>query len=132
VKSLAAVEPFYDALMPELGLPRKRYAFVDDGGEWHEVSSDRRYNAVEYYEGPITGRTAFFIGFIERADHDGGLTRIAFRVECQRLPELRRLLERIGARDIEDSEDPEAYPALFFDDPGGTKLELVSRAPSVA
>jgi catechol 2,3-dioxygenase-like lactoylglutathione lyase family enzyme len=132
VKSLAAVESFYDALMPELGLPRKRFAFVDSDGEWHEVSSNRRYNAVEYYEQPATGRTLFFIGFIERPDHQPTFTRIAFRVDRERLPELERLLAEIGARSIERSEDPEAYPAIFFEDPGGTKLELVSRAPSIA
>jgi catechol 2,3-dioxygenase-like lactoylglutathione lyase family enzyme len=132
VKSLAAVEPFYDALMPELGLPRKRFSFVDNEGEWHEVSSNRRYNTVEYFEQPAPGRTACFIGFIERPDHQTGFTRLAFRVERERLSELEQLLTRIGARNVERSEDLEAYPAIFFEDPSGTKLELVSRAPSVA
>jgi catechol 2,3-dioxygenase-like lactoylglutathione lyase family enzyme len=132
VKSLAAVEPFYDALMPELGLPRKRFSFVDEDGEWHEVSSNRRYNTVEYYEQAAPGRTPFFIGFIERPDHQTGFTRIAFRVERERLTELELLLTQIGARNIERSEDPEAYPAIFFEDPNGTKLEVVSRAPAVA
>ena len=132
VQSLATVESFYDALMPELGLPRKRYAYVDSDGDWHEVSSNRRYNAVEYYEQPAAGRTLSFIGFIERSDHQPTFTRIAFRVERERLPELEQLLTRIGARNVERSEDPEAYPAIFFEDPGGTKLEVVSRAPSIA
>jgi catechol 2,3-dioxygenase-like lactoylglutathione lyase family enzyme len=132
VKSLAAVESFYDALMPELGLPRKRFSFVDSNGEWHEVSSNHRYNTIEYYEQPATGRTPFFIGFVERPDHQSGFTRIAFRVERERLFDLEQLLTKIGARNLEHSEDPEAYPAIFFEDPGGTKLEVVSRAPSIA
>ena len=31
VRSLEAVETFYDDLMPEIGLTEKRYAFVDSG-----------------------------------------------------------------------------------------------------
>jgi catechol 2,3-dioxygenase-like lactoylglutathione lyase family enzyme len=131
VRSLSAVEAFYDMLMPELGLPRKRYSFVDEAGEWHEVSSDRRYNTVEFQEQPSPGHAGFFIGFIERHDHQAGFTRIAFRVEHDRLLELERVLQQAGARNIERSEDP-SYPAIFFEDPAGTKLELVARAPSIA
>ena len=50
VRSLAAVEGFYDRLMPKLGLTRKRLAHVDARGDWHDVSEERPYNTVEYAE----------------------------------------------------------------------------------
>jgi catechol 2,3-dioxygenase-like lactoylglutathione lyase family enzyme len=128
VRSLAAVEAFYDALMPELGLPRKRFSYVDDSGEWHEASADHRYNAVEFFEEANPDRATFFVGFIERGDHVPGATRVAFRVERSRLLEIESLLERIGARLVERSADFEEYPAVFFEDPAGTKLEIVARA----
>lgn len=129
VPSLAAVEPFYDALMPELGLPRKRYSYVDDAGEWHEASAEHTYNTIEFFEEPQSDRAAFFIGFIERRDHVPGLTRIAFRVDLARMMELEAFLKRIGAPNVERSPDLDAYPAIFFEDPCGTKLELVARTP---
>jgi catechol 2,3-dioxygenase-like lactoylglutathione lyase family enzyme len=132
VRSLAAVESFYDALMPELGLPQKRFAYVDEAGDWHEISSDHPYNTVEYFERSQPGRTPFFFGLIERPDHQPGLTRIAFRVERARMLELEGRLETMGARNVERSADLDAYPAVFFEDPHGTKLELVARRPAVA
>jgi catechol 2,3-dioxygenase-like lactoylglutathione lyase family enzyme len=132
VQSLAAVESFYDALMPELGLPNKRFAHVDADGEWHEISTERAYNTVEYFERPQPGETPFFFGVIERAEHEPGLTRIAFRVERARMMELEKLLPSMGALNVERSGDLEAYPAVFFEDPQGTKLELVARRPSAA
>lgn len=132
VASIAAVESFYDALMPLLGLPHKTFSYVDDDGEWHEVSRAHPYNTVEYFEHPRPGHTPFFVGFIERPDHRAALTRIAFRVERARMLELEPQLAAIGARNVERSADFEAYPAIFFEDPAGTKLELVARAPAVA
>ena len=128
VRSLAAVESFYDALMPELGLSRKRFSYVDDAGDWHEASADHRYNTIEFFEEAQPDRATFFMGIIERPDHVPGATRIAFRVERARLMELEAFLREIGARNVERSDDFEAYPAIFFDDPGGTKLEVVARA----
>lgn len=129
VRSLANVEAFYDALMPALGLTLKRFAHVDEAGEWHDASSDERYNAVEFHESPHEGKASFFIGFIERPNHAPGDTRIAFRVEPERLRELEDLLTRIGGKFIERSAEMEAYPAIFFEDPGGTKLEIAARLP---
>ena len=127
VRSLAAVESFYDRLMPELGLPRKTYAHVDAAGEWHDVGPDRPANTAEYFEETQPGSPVFFMGFIERPDHQPGDTRIAFRVAGERMFELEAMLEGLGARNVERSEDMAGYPAIFFEDPAGTKLELVSR-----
>jgi catechol 2,3-dioxygenase-like lactoylglutathione lyase family enzyme len=127
VPSLERVEAFYDRLMPLLGLTRKRTAFVDAQGDWFDADGDGGYNAVEYYT-PSTPRAAsFFIGFIERPDHAPTLTRIALRVED--LSEWLPALQQIGAQNVEPSTDMDLYPAIFFEDPGGTKLELVARRP---
>lgn len=128
VRSLAAVESFYDALMPELGLPHKRFCYVDDAGEWHEVTAEHRYNTIEFYEAAQPNRATFFMGIIERPDHVASATRIAFRVDRPRLLELEALLPEIGARNVERDENFEDYPAIFFEDPAGTKLEIVARA----
>lgn len=125
VSSLALVEAFYDRLMPLLGLTRKRTAFVDAKGEWLQKDADGNYNTVEYYTPAEPGAVSFFIGFIERSDHVPGLTRVAFRIE--NLPEWLPALEELGAHNIEPSEEMSVYPAIFFEDPAGTKLELVAR-----
>ena len=129
VRSLSAVQDFYDALMPELGLPEKRFSYVDESGDWHEPTPEHPYNTVEYYEERQSGRVPSFIGFIERSDHEPGLTRIAFAVSRARLTEMEPVLRRIGAGNMQWSEDMDAYAALFFEDPTGTKLELVARSP---
>jgi catechol 2,3-dioxygenase-like lactoylglutathione lyase family enzyme len=131
VRCLAAVEPFYDLLMPKLGLPNKRKAHVDRKGDWHDPSDERPYNTVEYYEERVEGRAVGFIGFVEDQDMAPTLTRIAFRIATP--GELGRWLEflkSIGAVNIEESAS-ENYPALFFEDPAGTKLEICSRLPGV-
>jgi RimJ/RimL family protein N-acetyltransferase len=130
VRSVKAVEAFYDRLMPELGLPKKRHAHVDERGEWHEASDERPYNTIEYYEAPQPGETLFFIGFSEDTSMQPTLTRIAFRIATAGdLPRWRSVLAEIGAVHIEDSASQE-YPAIFFEDAAGTKLEICARPPS--
>jgi catechol 2,3-dioxygenase-like lactoylglutathione lyase family enzyme len=129
VKSIAAVEAFYDTLMPALGLPRKRRAFVDAQGDWHSMSPDQTTNVIEYYEPEGITRPAHFLGFIEDPHMQPSQSRIAFR-----LPPgadwraFLDLLPAIGARNIEVSADLQHYPALFFEDPAGTRLELCWRS----
>jgi catechol 2,3-dioxygenase-like lactoylglutathione lyase family enzyme len=125
VRSLAAVEAFYDDLMPAIGLSEKRYAYVDPEGEWHTEFD--AYNAVEYFEAVHPTKPRRFFGLIENPLHRNNETRIAFRVEHTRLKELIALLGRIGATSIELSEEMETYPAVFFEDPMGAKLELIGR-----
>ena len=130
VRSLRAVEAFYDRLMPELGLTRKRLAYVDPAGEWDEPSETKPYNAVEYYEPEVSGGVCCFIGFIEDPAMVPTLTRIAFRVaSAQDLDRWHEVLRSIGAANIEPSASAE-YPAIFFEDPAGTKLEVVARHPA--
>ena len=125
VSSLHLVERFYDRLMPLLGLTRKRFAHVDEHGDFLDVDERDRYDAVEYYAPRTPGAAAFFIGFIERADTPPTLTRIAFRVE--NIADWIEPLIEAGACNVESSEDMSEYPAIFFEDPAGTKLELVAR-----
>ena len=125
VRSLAAVEPFYDDLMPVIGLTEKRYAYVDSDGDWHKEFTDN-YNAVEYYEPEHPTKPRRFMGLIESPLHRNNETRIAFRVTIDQVAMLTLMLERIGAQNIEESDDPE-YPAVFFEDPAGTKLEFIGR-----
>lgn len=125
VSSLGLVEKFYDRLMPLLGLTRKRTAFVDSAGEWLEADSAAGYNTVEYFTPRVPGAASYFIGFIEHRAHVPTLTRVAFRVEDPSA--WLSTLQDLGAQNIEPSAEMSKYPAVFFEDPGGTKLELVAR-----
>jgi hypothetical protein len=129
VHSLAAVEAFYDRLMPELGLTSKREMHVDEAGEWFPASPDHPCNTVEYYEPPRQDRARFFMGIIEKAGHQPTHSRIAFRVTHERMLALEASLKKIGALKVERSEDMDQYPAIFFEDAAGTKLEIVARLP---
>ncbi len=124
VRLLPAVEAFYDDLMPALGLTEKRYAYVDPGGEWHDEFES--YNTVEYYEAEHPTKPRRFFGIVENPLHRLNDTRIAFRVKVDDLSSLQTLLRRVGAQNIETSEDPN-YRAIFFEDPLGTKLEFIGR-----
>jgi len=121
VRSISAVETFYDELMAEIGLVEKRYAYVDASGEWHDEFDT--YNAVSFHES--AERASRFFDLVESPLHRNNDTRIAFRVERARLAELAALLQRIGAANLDTSDMDSGYPAIFFEDPAGTKLELI-------
>jgi len=127
VPSLAAVEPFYDLLLPELGLTRKTHSVVDADGAWHDAPDGTPYNVSEYFEEPEPGAAARFVGIIEDPAMTINQTRVAFRVasEAALSAWLPRLAE-IGAASVE-GESTGPYPALFFEDPCGTRLELCAR-----
>ena len=125
VPVLGVVEAFYDALLPRLGLTRKTYSWVEFGGSSWANATPERYNTVEYHEDGVTGRPPYFIGIIEEANAQPARGRIAFSVELDSLEEWERWLPTIGAREIERG-DAE-YPAVFFTDPLGTRLEVCAR-----
>jgi catechol 2,3-dioxygenase-like lactoylglutathione lyase family enzyme len=127
VRSLAGVESFYDALMPLLGLSRKSYALVE-GDVWTDLPGPAGHNAIEFFEPLEPGHTAFFIGFIEDPKHLPQGTRIAFRdtAPFDAAGWIARL-RALGARAVEPSDDLATYPAVFFEDPAGTKLEICAR-----
>lgn len=126
VRDLAAVEAFYDRLMPLIGLPQKRRAFVDEDGEWRDPVEGERENVVEYYE--AGGKGSRFFGVIEDRATPPTRTRIAFRLpqesDWRTMPDL---LAQIGAQSVELSADPQTYQAIFFEDPAGTRLEVCWR-----
>jgi len=78
VASIAAVEPFYDAVLIPLGLSRKQRAHVAEDGEWHDVDVAHAPNAVEYHTPVVPGEPGWFIGFIEDESMDATATRLAF------------------------------------------------------
>jgi catechol 2,3-dioxygenase-like lactoylglutathione lyase family enzyme len=130
VPSLAAVEGFYDALLPKLGLAKKSYSIVDALGEWSDASAER-YNVAEWFEEREDGeRPQAFFGVIEDADMSIVRTRVAFAVASR--ADVHRWAEELpglGAREVELSDDGVRYVAVFFTDPLGTRLEIVARAP---
>lgn len=130
VASIAAVEAFYEALLPPLGLTRKSEAHVDAAGDWYDVAADRPRNVIEYHTEKRPGSKGWFVGFIESPGTIATGTRIAFALDDEaNLAAVEALLHRIGARVIQRSES-ENYPAVFFEDPIGTRLEIcVRRSP---
>ena len=130
VVSLSAVENFYDALMPELGLPVKAFGFVDAEGDWHEPSDAHPYNTVEYHEALVPGEPERFVAFTEDPGMRPTGTRLAFRVaSAAEVVRWRARLVELGAQRIEVGDDFEEYPAVFFSDPAGTLLEICARRP---
>jgi catechol 2,3-dioxygenase-like lactoylglutathione lyase family enzyme len=113
VRSLAAVRPFYDVLMPALG-----YTQIENSGR-----------TFEYY---CPDEANEFFCLDEYAHHEPSETRIAFaaptRVDVDRIGAL---LRSAGARAIEGPQDCpdyiQPYYAVFFEDPEGNKLEVCCR-----
>ncbi len=127
VPSLAAVEGFYDAILPPLGLSRKAESHVGPDGEWYPVEPSRPRNAVEYCTPVEPGEIGWFVGFIEDAGMTPTRTRIAFAFDLESdLAQVEQLVRAAGGRAVEWSSD-EHYPALFFEDPIGTRLEICAR-----
>ncbi len=116
--------------MPQLGLSGKRYCLVEGDG-WTDVTADQRYTAVEYFEEPIPGRAGRFIGLIEDSSMQPVRTRIAFAAASTAVVlQWARRLGELGACNVELSAEMDVYPAVFFEDPAGTKLELCARLPA--
>jgi len=129
VRSIVAVEAFYDAVLPPLGLSRKTESHVDADGEWSDVDATHPRTAIEYHTPVEPGSAGWFVGFIEDAAAVATATRIAFAADGEAgLPELEALVRRSGGRVVEWSSD-QTYPALFFEDPAGTRLEVCARRP---
>jgi catechol 2,3-dioxygenase-like lactoylglutathione lyase family enzyme len=129
VRSLDAVEAFYDAVMPALGLSRKTGAHVAADGEWHDVGPFHPQNAIEYHTPLVSGTRGWFVGFIEDPSTIVNATRIAFALEREEdLPLVEPIVRDAGGLVVEWSTEP-GYPALFFEDPAGTRLEICARRP---
>jgi len=127
VPVLGVVEKFYDAFCSRLGLTRKSYSWVEFGGAAWSDATSKRYNTVEYHEENVSGRVPHFFGVIEEPGAQPSRGRIAFAITADALDAWESALREIGAREIERGD--EGYPALFFTDPLGTRLELCARRP---
>ena len=129
VRSIAVVEAFYDALLPKLGLSSKSEAHVGADGEWYDVEASRPRNVIEYRSPIEPGSPGWFVGFIEDPTSAPTATRIAFTLAVEAdLPAIEQLLRTAGAGVVEWSSEAD-YPAIFFEDPGGTRLEICARRP---
>jgi catechol 2,3-dioxygenase-like lactoylglutathione lyase family enzyme len=129
VTSLAAVEAFYDALLPALGLTRKSESHVGSDGEWYDVDETHPRNTIEYHTPIEPGAMGWFVGFIEDPAMTPTKTRIAFALDTEQdLAAVEPLVRDAGGMVVEWSIDP-GYPALFFEDPAGTRLEICARRP---
>jgi catechol-2,3-dioxygenase len=130
VRSLAEVEPFYDAILPILGLSRKIESHIDARGDWHAVDPTHPRHVIEYCTPIVPGSRDLFVGFIESEHTIASETRIAFAIaEARDLDAIEALVSTAGARIVERSENP-LYPAIFFEDPVGTRLEICARRPA--
>ena len=83
VPSLAAVEAFYDALLPALGLSRKSESHVGSDGEWVDVDVTHPRNVVEYHTPIVAGSPGWFVGFIEDPGMKPTATRVAFALDAE-------------------------------------------------
>jgi catechol 2,3-dioxygenase-like lactoylglutathione lyase family enzyme len=129
VPSLAAVEAFYDALLPQLGLSRKTESHVGADGEWYDVDFEHPQNVIEYHTPIEPGSPGWFVGFIEDPAMTPTATRIAFALDAEtNLAAIEPVVRAAGGRVVEWSIDA-GYPALFFEDPAGTRLEICARRP---
>ncbi len=113
VRSLAAVRPFYDVLMPALGYTRT----IDYG------------SSFEYY---CPDEANQFFVLDELAHHRPSETRIAFAAATRAdVDRIGASLRSVGARAIEGPMDCpdyiQPYYAVFFEDPEGNKLEVCCR-----
>jgi catechol 2,3-dioxygenase-like lactoylglutathione lyase family enzyme len=129
VRSIAAVEDFYDEVLPALGLSRKSESHVGNDGEWYAVDEAHPRNVIEYHTPIEAGSPGWFVGFIEDAGTVATATRIAFALDDEAdLVNAETIVRSAGGRVVEWSSD-ENYPALFFEDPIGTHLEICARRP---
>lgn len=131
VSSVVAVEAFYDALLPQLGLSRKADLHVSADGEWGDADDEHPRNAIEYGTPAEAGSAGWFVGFVEVPTMVPTQSRLAFALDDEaNLPDIEALVRSAGGCVIERSSD-ENYPALFFEDPAGTRLEICARRPHV-
>ncbi|RYD24813.1 MAG: glyoxalase [Verrucomicrobiaceae bacterium] len=111
VPDLAAVTPFYQALLPALGFTRRMP--VDD---WLQ------------YEDPMEVAGGFF-GITESRGHVANENRIAFRADSvEQVEALAEVAVKAGARNVEGPMlYDQGYHAVFFEDPAGNRLEICYR-----
>jgi len=134
VRDMEQAAPFYDKLMPLLGFdPQARVSASIEAHDFHvvEYSHPRLSFAIS------SPRQAFKEERVHRR-RPGSLHHLAFeapsRAEVDRLYEA---LQAIGAQIVTPPREypeytPPGYYALFFKDPDGNKLEIVTHSKAQA
>jgi catechol 2,3-dioxygenase-like lactoylglutathione lyase family enzyme len=127
VTSLLAVERFYDALLPALGLSQKNESHVGSDGEWYAVDPSHPRNSISYHMPDEPGSSGWFVDFVEDPEMIPVATRVAFALDDEaNLPQIETLVRNAGGRVVEWSIEDD-NPAIFFEDPAGTRLEVCAR-----
>lgn len=113
VRSLAKTRPFYERLLPALGFTRK----VEVDG-WLQ------------FEAAGSGGATEFFGVMESPQHVPNECRIAFWAESTgEVDRLAEVVVQAGACHVEGPgyDEGPGYYAVFFEDPGGNRLEICHR-----
>ena len=115
VAAMALAEPFYAALLPELGFTR-----TFPGETWKVWATEGDLPATAYF------------AVIEEAGHTPNANRIAFWVpspaDVDRVGDVVRAAGgRIESGPRACPEYSDSYYAVFFEDPSGNRLEVVHR-----
>ena len=113
VRSLAEVREFYVTLLPALGFTRQ----VEVEG-WLQFEATGSNGATE------------FLGVKESSRHVPNECRIAFWADSTGdVDRLAGIALRAGARNVDGPgyDEGPGYYAVFFEDPGGNRLEICHR-----
>ncbi|MGC4098350.1 MAG: VOC family protein [Nitrospira sp.] len=113
VRRLADVREFYEALLPALGFTRRM-----------DIPGWLQFEAVD------SGETTEFFGVTESPLHVPNESRIAFWAEsASEVDRLAEIAVRAGARHVDGPANytGPGYYAVFFEDPGGNRLEICHR-----
>jgi predicted lactoylglutathione lyase len=111
VRDLAAVYPFYAALLPQLGFPL----------EW------RGQDAFSFQTEGKLPKLSWF-GVIEDRNHVPNATRFAFAVDSRdEVDRLTEIVRSSGGAHVDGPVDmpyTRIYYAVYFEDPSGNRLEI--------
>ena len=120
VSNLDTAFPFYQKVMPALGLTYTGHHKEPTGIEWEVFSFKER-----------AGRPGQFFAITEDKGHVSNKNCIAFFVESRdSIDKIADAVRKSGAQNIEGPcECPEynkTYYSVFFEDPSGNRLEAVN------
>ena len=116
--------------MPGTGPSRKRSRTSTTPAIGTNAPAEHTYNAIEFLKTRSRTEPHVFVGFIERCDHVPA-RRVSLFASTRPHVGIESFLQRLARATSNAPRTSMAYPAIFFEDPSGTKLELVARAPRV-
>ena len=106
---------FYVKFLPTVGFPE-----IEENAEWIGFSAKRDEPKPE------------FVGVIGDREHKPNATRLAFWAETrEEVDRLAKVVRAAGGKNVEgpmlNPEYGPDYYAMFFEDPGGNRLEVCCR-----